>query len=231
MSNWRDRYNDLANHGSDDLQRNVQRTKGGERIDDATWTRTVDDIVKLCNISENSVVIEVCCGNGMLLGPIAQQCKRAIGVDFSVPLLEQLNAQFKGQVETHLQDALEFEWEKNSVDVVMIYFSIQLFSERDALRLMQRAFSWIRNGGTLFIGDVPDEEKKWAYLSKPEYRRDYLARVLSDTPMIGQWFNKEFFRALPDLMPEMEVTVVDQPSYHINSEIRYDVVIKKKDAK
>lgn len=230
MTNWRDRYNDPKNHGSDDPQWNVQRTRAGKVIDKDQWAHTVEDIVRLCHITKDSEVLELCCGNGMLLGPISAQCKRAIGVDFSVPLLEQLKAKHEDRIETYFEDALEFEWEKNTLDVVLIYFSIQLFSERNAIRLIERAFSWLKDGGVLFIGDVPDEEKKWGYLSKPEYRRDYMARVLSDTPMIGQWFNKEFFRALGDLFPSMDVTVVEQPPHHINSDIRYDVIIKKKNS-
>ncbi|MFZ1733705.1 MAG: class I SAM-dependent methyltransferase [Flavobacteriales bacterium] len=227
MSTWKDRYNEQGKHDTPNLQFNVDRTKGGVVVSEDIWDRTVCAVIKHSKISKDSVVMEVCCGNGMLLGPISKICKKAIGVDFSVQLLAQLNAAFPNSVETHLADALEFEWKKEELDVVLIYFAIQCFSERNALRLISRAFSWLKVGGVLFIGDVPDEEKKWGYLSKPEYRRDYLTRVETDTPMIGQWFRKEFFKALEDYIPCMQVTLIDQPSYQINSEIRYDVVIRK----
>jgi len=227
MSNWKDRYNDKEKHGTPDLQFNVDRTKGGVIVDADVWARTVNDIVDICHIAKDSVVMEICCGNGMLLGPISTRCKKAIGVDFSVPLLSQLQAEYPTTVETHLSDALEFQWGKNDLDVVLIYFAIQCFTERDALRLISRSFNWLKEGGVLFVGDVPDEEKKWSYLSKPEYRRDYFTRVETDTPKIGQWFRKEFFKGLEDYIPGMQVTVLDQPGYHINSEIRFDVVIRK----
>lgn len=227
MSSWKDRYNEQGKHDSANLQFNVDRTKGGIVVTDDVWDRTVHHVVEHCHITKDSAVMEVCCGNGMLIGPISKVCKKAIGVDFSKQLLAQLNTEFPGSIETHLADALEFEWKGGKLDVVLIYFAIQCFSERDALRLIARAFSWLRPDGILFIGDVPDEEKKWSYLSKPEYRRDYFSRVETDTPMIGQWFRKEFFKALADYIPHMQVTVVDQPSYQINSEIRFDVVIRR----
>lgn len=227
MSSWKDRYNEKGKHDSPNLQFNVDRTKGGVVVADDVWDRTVRDVVAHCQITKDSAVMEICCGNGMLIGPVSKVCRKAIGVDFSVQLLAQLNAAFPGSVETHLADALEFEWKGEQLDVILIYFAIQCFSERDALRLMNRAFSWLAPGGILFIGDVPDEEKKWDYLSKPEYRRDYLSRIETDTPKIGQWFRKEFFRALADYIPGMQVAVMDQPSYQINAEIRYDVVIRK----
>jgi len=227
MSNWKDRYEEQGKHESPNLQFNVDRTKGGVVVSDDVWERTIKDVVQHCHITKESSVLEVCCGNGMLIGPISKVCKKAIGVDFSKKLLAQLNAEFPNSVETHLADALEFEWKGQELDVVLIYFAIQCFSERDALRLITRSYDRLRPGGVLFIGDVPDEEKKWSYLSKPEYRRDYMSRVETDTPMIGQWFRKEFFQALEDYMPSMQVKVVEQPDYQINSEIRYDVVIRK----
>ncbi|MBX2982311.1 MAG: class I SAM-dependent methyltransferase [Flavobacteriales bacterium] len=227
MSSWKERYNDPAHHATPDAQLNVGRTKGGESILPHVWSRTVDDIVQTCNINSDSVVLELCCGNGMLLGPVAKLCSEAIGVDFSAPLISELERNFGDVVTAYLADALEYECPRRDLDVILVYFSIQHFSERDALLLIERSIPWLKQGGRLFVGDVPDEAVKWDYINKPEFRKDYFTRLKSDTPKIGHWFRREFFQGLADHLPQVRVEVLDQPAHHINSDIRFDVLITK----
>jgi len=227
LNYWKKRYNDRAIHATSDLQHNVGRTKGGVSISEQDWTKTVEYIVGLCGIDKDSEVMELCCGNGMLLGPISRICRKAIGVDYSEPLIHQLKENYTGSIEAYMDDALLFEWKNNSLDVIIIYFSIQHFSEKDCIRLVERSMDWLKHGGRLFIGDIPDDDKKWSYLSRPEYKKDYLTRIKDERPLIGHWFKKDFYLAFSSYRAEIKVQVLDQPEYQINSQIRFDVLMTK----
>ncbi len=224
---WKEYYNSNDLVGSDDLQKNIGRSKGGVSISPELWERTLQDIENLLCIDDSMVVLELCCGNGQIIGNLSSRCKRAIGVDFSNILLEQLTAQYQNKVEVIHADIMQINFVSELFDVVLIYFSIQHFNEKETIQIINNALMWLKNGGKLYIGDVPDELKKWEYINKPEYKKDYLKRVLEDTPMIGFWYQQEFFNSLSAFFKNISVRILEQPHYHINSSYRFDVLIEK----
>jgi len=223
---WYNYYNNYSIVGNQDLQKNVGRTKNGQSIKSSVWKQTVNYIKEIAVLNEEDVLLELCCGNGQIIGYLADYCKSAIGVDFSNQLLKQLNNNFP-KVTTLNKDVLELEFEPEKFNSIIFYFSIQHFTERESLLIIKKAIDWLKVGGTLLIGDIPNELKKWDYINKPQYQKDYLQRVLANEPMIGNWFNPGFFRALTSIFTNIESTLKPQPSYQINSAYRYDVLIKK----
>lgn len=225
---WKKHYRDDSVVGGGDPQRNVGRTRGGMPVADEVWKRTLNDIKELLSIDKSVEVVELCCGNGEVIGNLAAECKHATGVDYSRKLLRQMESKFGSLVEPIYADVLEVEFKPESTDVIIIYFSIQHFDERETVRLVERCLKWLRKGGKLFIGDIPNDLKKWEYIDKPAYRRDYIERVVKGTPMIGNWFQPQFFEALSSYFDDITVEVIEQPSYHINSSYRFDVLIGRK---
>ncbi len=224
---WQQHYLNPANVVTGTPQANVGRTINGQPIDAELWKRTVDDLVLLLQIDQNSDVLELCCGNGRLIGPLSAQSRAAYGVDFSAELIEQLKLEFGSRVQIQIGDVLDLDWEPETLDVVILYFSIQHFTEAESIRLIQRSLKWLRLGGRLLIGDVPDAAKKWNYLREASSRIDYLQRILDGRPKIGQWYEREFFGAMNDFLPNVKVGVIDQPPHHFNSGLRFDVLITK----
>ncbi len=225
---WKNYYENGKIVNTTNFQKNVGRTKKGVPITDELWGKTIKYIKSLLSINSSTDIIELCCGNGQVIGKLSSKCKTAIGVDFSDKLLKQMENQFGGKVKPIKSDVLDISFENESFDVVIIYFSIQHFNEKETIVLVEHALSWLRQGGRLFIGDIPNELKKWEYLDKPSYRENYITRVLNDTPMIGNWFQPEFFNSLVAYFKNITVRIIDQPSYQINSDYRYDVLIEKK---
>ncbi len=83
MNYWKKRYNDQRIHATNDLQKNVGRTKNGVSINFHDWEKTVEEIISICRIEDSSVVMELCCGNGVIIGEIAKYCNKAYGIDYS----------------------------------------------------------------------------------------------------------------------------------------------------
>jgi ubiquinone/menaquinone biosynthesis C-methylase UbiE len=216
--------NIVNNHNS---QLNVGRTKNGIPIPRETWEKTLRYIKKQIGVQKGlSDVLELCCGNGQIIGNLSLDCASAIGIDYSKPLLDQLKKSFP-EVKTIHNDILNVHFYKEQFHSIIFYFSIQHFDERDALIILQRAVTWLKPKGKILIGDIPNELKKWEYINKPEYQKDYMIRLIDKRPMIGYWFNPHFFQAISTIIPDISVTCMEQPKYQINASYRFDVIIEK----
>jgi len=224
---WEDYYSDDSVVSNCNTQQNVGRTKNGSPVSDKVWDKTLDYLCDITSISEGQTVVELCCGNGEVIGELSLLCKKAIGVDYSKKLLDQMAENYGNKVEAIYANVNDVDFPANSIDTVIIYFSIQHFTEKQTVALIERALGWLKKDGKVLIGDIPDELKKWNYISKDEYRKDYFERLMRDEPMIGEWYNPNFFKALESFFTGIVVEVLQQPDYQINTDYRFDVLLSK----
>lgn len=228
MNYWYTFWNQRKNVCTGCAQTDVGRTRKGIPVTEKVWEQTIAYIADITGLKRQDTLIELCCGNGLILGSLAKQCARAIGVDFSRILLKQANELFPNVFETICDDVFEVSLPENSADVVLIYFAIQHFDQKNAVRLIEKAIKLLKPGGRLLVGDVPDASQLWQYLNKPKYRRDYIQRILDDRPMIGTWFDCEFYEAIGEYIHDVDVRIIKQPKFLINSNYRYDVLYTKR---
>ena len=223
---WEKYYNSKDIVGTPNLQRNVGRTKNGEPISEKVWNKSIEYIKSQIELKQTDDILEICCGNGMILGELSKLCKSACGIDYSKELLTQLVEKYPN-VRCFHSNVLEYKLDDNSYDKLILYFAAQHFDEKDLLNLIKTMITTTKSEGKILIGDVPDEYKKWDYILKPEHRYDYFNRLENGTPMIGNWYSKEWFSALEYYIPNIRVEVQSQPDFMINSDWRFDVVITK----
>jgi 2-polyprenyl-3-methyl-5-hydroxy-6-metoxy-1,4-benzoquinol methylase len=226
---WKKNFNNSEIVGaSEDLQINIARTKNGVRVKEDVWEQTLIYIKEVLNINLKSVVIELCCGNGLIIGELASYCKEAIGIDYSIILLEQLQRTYvKDNLIVEQNDVNTINLVEGKYDNIILYFSIQHFNERDAFLLIEKCIKSLKPNGKMLIGDIPDLDKKWSYINTKEYQLDYFKRVVSSNPKIGHWFQKDFFIAMNNCFPNVQFQILEQPNYQINSDHCFDILIKK----
>ena len=107
-------------------------------------------------------VLELGCGTGMLLFPLAEQGSYYVGTDYSEIVLTNLRQRLTGtsidqeKVELLHRPADNFEgFEEQSFDLVVINSVVQYFPNMDYLRrVIDGAVKLVKPGGKLFIGDV-----------------------------------------------------------------------------
>lgn len=224
---WYDYYNNPSLTSNCNHQVNIGRTRNGRPVSNETWQRTLTYIKDLLNIHEGySDLLELCCGNGQIIGNLAQNCGSSLGVDYSKPLLDQLKIAFPN-IQSICANILDIHFPVEKFDAIILYFSIQHFDERESLVLIDRTISWLKPKGKILIGDIPNELKKWEYLKDPEHQKDYMERLINKQPKIGNWFNPGYFLAMSSYIPGVSVRYIEQPPYQINSSYRFDVVIEK----
>jgi amino acid adenylation domain-containing protein/thioester reductase-like protein len=107
-------------------------------------------------------VLEIGCGAGLLLFPIAPHCSEYVGMDFSQEVLNYLEQQLEQyepalpQVKLLHRSADNFAGiEAQSFDTVIINSVIQYFPNIDyLLEVIENAINAVKPGGHIFIGDI-----------------------------------------------------------------------------
>jgi len=207
-------------------QLQVARTKEGKIISNNNWQKTVQSIFKIIQIKENQIVLDLCCGNGLLSKELAWNCKKVVSVDYSQELLDKFVTK-AGNIEKMQSNALNVQFDNNNFDVIIIYFAIQHFTEQEAIELIGKCKNWLKPGGKLLVGDIPELEKKWEFYSTKKYRVNYISSIIKDEPIIGTWFSREFYKSVGEYYNFSETNIIDQEEFMINHNIRFDVLYEK----
>jgi amino acid adenylation domain-containing protein/non-ribosomal peptide synthase protein (TIGR01720 family) len=204
-------------------------------------TRTVDSILALAPRR----VLEIGCGTGLLLFPLARHCQQYIGTDFSVTALRDLRGKLKAieprlpQVTLLERSADDFTGiEAGAFNTVILNSVVQYFPSLDyLLRVLERAAAAVEPGGRIFVGDVrslplletlhtsvelhsaPDS------LSTEKLMRRVSKRIAQDIELI---IDPEFFAVLNQHLPQISHVqiLLKRGSYRNElSRYRYDVIL------
>jgi SAM-dependent methyltransferase len=133
----------------------------GEPIPDEEMRLWVEATVTRLQALGARRVLEVGCGTGLLLTRLAPECQSYVGLDFSAPVLAQLQAYLDtredmAHVVLHSGMARELAFlEDESVELVILNSVVQYFPDTDyLLEALSEAVRVTRSGGHVFVGDV-----------------------------------------------------------------------------
>ncbi|WP_406729844.1 amino acid adenylation domain-containing protein [Streptomyces sp. GD-15H] len=121
-----------------------------------------EDTVRLIRGYEPRAVLEIGCGTGLLLFPLAAECRRYYGTDFSTAALDSVRnrlgsrPELKDSVILHRREADALgDLELEPVDTVVVNSVVQYFPDIDYLvSVLDEALSRISDGGRIIVGDV-----------------------------------------------------------------------------
>lgn len=224
---WKAYWNLREVNEEENPHRDVGRTINGIPIEENIWDKTLNYICDELNLDIGDTVLDLCSGNGLISKEISKKCSQVKSVDFSERLLKQIDLIKYPNIEVILADARELFFEDNSFDKVIFYFSIQHFSKAETLNIFRNFYNWLKPGGLLFVGDIPDSTRKWNFFNTDVRRKIYFKSLESGTPIIGTWFDKFFFEHLSSLIGFKDFKYLHQPKYQINSHYRFDCKFKK----
>ncbi|MBQ0985577.1 amino acid adenylation domain-containing protein [Streptomyces sp. F63] len=120
------------------------------------------DTVELIRGHDPRTILEIGCGTGLLLFPLAPGCRRYYGTDFSASALDAVRRRLENHPELrdtvvlHRAEADALDGlDPEPVDTVVINSVIQYFPGIDyLLRVVEGALSRVADGGRIVIGDV-----------------------------------------------------------------------------
>lgn len=122
------------------------------------------------NIENNSIVLDVGCGDGTLIFKISKKCKKVYGIDIDK---KSINVAIKDNKDDNVSfindDFLKYNFENMKFDMIIFVAAIHHMNMKDALLKAQSLLK--ENGKIIIVG-----------LSKPSSIFDYIIEVLRIVP-------------------------------------------------
>jgi amino acid adenylation domain-containing protein len=187
-------------------------------------------------------ILEIGCGSGLLLFPLAGECARYHGIDFSAPALAHIRRHLPAAW-THVSLAQQradqvTDLQPGSFDTVILNSVAQYFPSVEYLvEVISRAITLLAPGGHLFIGDVRSRSLLDAFATAIT-----LAQAAPDMSRAALWtevrhqvvqerellLDPAFFTALRQAQPRISAVQVEIKRGHAHNELtqfRYDVTL------
>ncbi len=169
--NWKQFWQQQANAENPLLQ--VGR-KGGLVQQENFLEEYAAYIAGQLQLTPEDIVLDVCCGNGMLTHYLAKYCKAIVGIDFSQPHINYAQQYYASDtIGFKCMDALQLgaavftdEIGKQGFTKSTLCFSFQYFeSVQSGLQVVEGIFKHTQQ--QLFLGDIPDRDKFLVYYNTP----------------------------------------------------------------
>jgi ubiquinone/menaquinone biosynthesis C-methylase UbiE len=220
---WVDFWNKYAKNSKEkDSHSQVLRTLNKKPIDSDLWGFTLDTIDASIEPNAKDTLLELCCGNGMISKHFSSKVDSIVSVDVSKDLIEKIDTKKYNNIDAFDADIRDLSFKNSSFDKVIIYAGIQYLTRQESIELLEKIFFWLKDGGILFIGDIPDSQKKWNFYNTPEREAVYFENAKKGIDIVGTWFDMQFFSKLTDFIGFSQSSHIVQNPELIYSSFRYD---------
>lgn len=181
-----------------DFLRQVCHTIDGRPYTPSQFDTMVDAIRQGFQLDPTSSLLDVCCGNGAVTAKLAIHCRQAVGIDFSVPLIE-VARKFHGAnntrfLELDARELTSIDLPEAPFDKVMMYGALQHFDVEDLDRLLS---AFLRHGSgdrTILLGGVPDKARIRCLFDTPEKLSLHRTFQREGRDVIGTWWDTNAIR-------------------------------------
>jgi len=229
VKNWEDHYNTIPLQvKSDDYLRQVGKTVAGQTINTTQFELIVNSITNNLKLENDDLVLDLCCGNGLITHQLSEHCSRIDGVDFSKPLIDvaksvhspdNCNYKHKSILELTEQD-FPYKFTK-----VFMYEALQHFSATQFETILKILMKIMKPSGTVFLGSIPNKDQLWNFYNSFPRKVDYLKRKIFNNEAIGHWWKSNSVLKVCEKLG-MKCTVMNQNLDLYTAHYRFDAVIQ-----
>lgn len=210
-----------------DQSRQIQvlRTLLRQPIQEEEWRLTLAWVRSKLSLEGGHDLLDLCCGNGLFAEDFFPSCDTITAVDVSDELLTPLKAIGSSKIRPIAADMRSVDFRPGEFDRVLWYAAIQYLTSAEALQVLLKTAEWLRPGGILYVGDVPDADCRWIFFNTPEREAAYFRSLLDGEPIVGNWFKKDWLCRAAAFAGFSSVQVLAQPEFMIYSKYRFDVLL------
>jgi SAM-dependent methyltransferase len=178
----------------------VGRTVGGRPIAPDQIERLVAAVERALALDAPDVLVDLCCGNGMVTARLAPACARAVGVDFSGALIEVARRDYPAPNLVYLHRSVEAltpaDFPDGPPTKACMNQGLQFLTEPMLRRLLASLAPLNPKGMRLFFTDVPDAARLEAFYNTPERWAEFERRRAEGTEALGMWWAEDHLRSI-----------------------------------
>ncbi|MDF1697423.1 MAG: class I SAM-dependent methyltransferase [Saprospiraceae bacterium] len=226
-NHWKSFWDKHVDKVSDDPFIQVGRTLNSEPMSNEMFQRYAARIIELLELESDHLVLDLCCGNGLLSTEVATHCSQVIGVDFSEKLIEGIGAREAKNIVGIVSDAMEIKFQPQSFHHIVMAAALQHFTEAQTIQLFKNMFLWLKPGGTILITDITDSGRIWNFYNSPEREDLYFEHTMNNKAILGTWFNRVWLEKLARHSGFSNAQALEQPNDYWFSHYRFDLLCRK----
>lgn len=219
---WKNYTSDISNK---DEQSQVLRTYNKKPISNDLWEFTINQIDEVFKVEPDEIILDLCSGNGLLSKHFVGRGGSVVSVDISEELLSEIS-HIDG-IETIQSDIRNVNFKEESFDKIILYAGIQYLTYKEAAILLKNIYKWLKPKGIVFIGDIPNWDKRWGFFNSIERHKVYFDNLITDKAIVGTWFEREWFEYLTAYIGFNKGEFIKQDKKLIYSSFRFDFLYKK----
>jgi len=208
-----------------ELQVQVLRTLNKQPVAPEAFAAILDSVSAMLKPEPDIDLLDLCCGNGLITKEFISSVRSVTAVDLSEELVSKVKNGTSRNVTTLAADARTVSFPDNSFDRILLYAGLQYFSEIETVELFQRLRRWIRNGGLVVLGDIPDATRRWDFFNSPERENAYFDGLKADKPLVGHWFDPSWLEKLANYAGFVSAALHPQPATLPYQHYRFDLVL------
>ena len=231
--NWKDFWGKFPNQfAKDEFIKQVGKTVQGQPISSEQLNQLISEVVQKLNLEADDVVLDLCCGNGLITYAVAEKCQSIVGVDFSKPMIE-IAREYHNRINTEYLNMSVLDITSENLPrpkpftKIYMYEGLQYFQEVQLSHLMQTLLALSSERVIMLFAGVPDMDRIREFYDTPERQLEYEARKRQGTEAVGTWWKKSFIRQVCSDYG-LQCDFLSQHEFSHTAHYRFDVRIKRK---
>jgi predicted TPR repeat methyltransferase len=228
MKYWKEHFNENAVKFKTSLLKQVDMTVNGNEVNPEQIELRINAIKQNLSLRESDILLDICCGNGLITERLSDSVKLIYGVDFSEGLIEiAKNNQKATNLKYEVGDITKINLQNyDSITKINVYAGLQYISLKELQDLLKKIKSYPKPL-IVYCANVPDKEKIWNYYDTEEKRKFYQERESAGKPHIGTWFYKNDIARAADAL-EVSYKFLEIDKRLNTSNYRFDIIFSTK---
>ncbi|KJV05349.1 class I SAM-dependent methyltransferase [Methylocucumis oryzae] len=127
----------VAQTSSEQPFHQVLRTLNKQAPEPAQFSALISHLKALLQLESHHVLLDLCCGNGLLTSELANDCRQVFGVDFCEQLIFDMDKRCPPNVIGITTDVKSVSFKPASFDRVLFSAAIQHFNPTETIHLLK----------------------------------------------------------------------------------------------
>jgi len=211
----------------DELYRQVERTVGGKPVSPDEIELLTEAITQRLNLGRDDVLLDLCCGNGLITARLSPLCRAVVGADYTIELIQTARERQPMPNTVYLHRAADdlhpTDFPVGPPTKVCMNGGLQYLTEALTKRVLRSLRALARQDLVIFFTDVPDAAKLDAFYNTPERRAEFEWRRAAATEPMGTWWDRDHLRGLMQ-SANYAASIIEPDPGRSTAHYRFDVL-------